>query len=437
MRTAHVALLLVAAALVLPHGSHAYANSCKQVPWLPNVDQSPSNPAYYGHCTDAVEEVAQTSNWCTFGKMGYWPTGASAEAKKCMKFARMTVYRGPVLGATPTHRGACNYMLNGSDAQALVAVSTKYLKTAQGGWVPDKGACGSCMCIRLHGIDDVYNPGVNARQKAAATGMLGLTFMAVVGDRCGECDDDHIDVLLDRPLAYSPYNANNPTENSNATKVNAWSGKRGFNQTNYIPGAQPGAPEDVGTWVADWQWVPCDWTHDQCASMMASMNYTVYTPSMSPGVNSTTLKATNTSRMGNTTTTTTSPTPSPVASSTVKVPTPSPSPSPAKSPTPSPASTSVPCTSKAASYAQCGGTSACPAGVTCSDAQWPGVCCATGFTCMRQNEYYWGCMNSPVPSPASSTVKPSTNSEPFDGSADVETAVIGEEQVVDEVVMVV
>jgi hypothetical protein len=41
-----------------------------------------------------------------------------------------------------------------------VAVSTKYLKTAQGGWVADKGACGACMCIHLHGADNEYNTGV-------------------------------------------------------------------------------------------------------------------------------------------------------------------------------------------------------------------------------------------------------------------------------------
>ncbi len=36
----------------------------------------------------------------------------------------------------------------------------------------------------------------------------GLTFAAIVGDRCGECEDDHVDVLIDRPLSYSYYDPN-------------------------------------------------------------------------------------------------------------------------------------------------------------------------------------------------------------------------------------
>lgn len=72
-------------------------------------------------------------------------------------------------------------VLKGSDEKALVAVSTKYLKTYQGGWNPSSpGACGKCMCIRLHGADEGYNPGV---QKDAAKRALGLTFMGQVGDR--------------------------------------------------------------------------------------------------------------------------------------------------------------------------------------------------------------------------------------------------------------
>jgi hypothetical protein len=59
----------------------------------------------------------------------------------------------------------------------MVAVSTKYLKTYQGGWAGDKGACGKCMCIRLHGGDDKFNAGL---QKESVKRHLGLTFMGKV-----------------------------------------------------------------------------------------------------------------------------------------------------------------------------------------------------------------------------------------------------------------
>lgn len=50
--------------------------------------------------------------------------------------------------------------LEGSNETAMVAVSTKYLKTSQHGWVDDKGSCGRCMCIHVRGVDNLYNPGV-------------------------------------------------------------------------------------------------------------------------------------------------------------------------------------------------------------------------------------------------------------------------------------
>ena len=126
------------------------------VPDVPGVDQSPSNPAAYGRCTNAIEpHVASSgSNWCAFGAnrpkaFGAWPAGPSPAAKRCLKFGRMTVYRGPLYGSEPRHKGACNVDLVGSNESAVVAVSTKYLKTAQHGWAEDKGSCGKCMCVHI------------------------------------------------------------------------------------------------------------------------------------------------------------------------------------------------------------------------------------------------------------------------------------------------
>jgi hypothetical protein len=62
-------------------------------------------------------------------------------------------------------------------------------------------------------VDELYNTGV---KYYAAKAHFGLTFKATVGDRCGECEDDHIDVLLDRPLAYAPWTPATPRENEHA-----------------------------------------------------------------------------------------------------------------------------------------------------------------------------------------------------------------------------
>ena len=72
---------------------------------------------------------------------------------------------------------ACKKNIKGDDKAALVAVSTKYLKTYQGGWAADKGACGKCICVRLHGGDDKFNSGIN---KNAAQKHIGLTFLGKV-----------------------------------------------------------------------------------------------------------------------------------------------------------------------------------------------------------------------------------------------------------------
>ncbi|KAL0031404.1 hypothetical protein WJX79_009403 [Trebouxia sp. C0005] len=51
-------------------------------------------------------------------------------------------------------------------------------------------------------------------------------------------------------------------------------------------------------------------------------------------------------------------------------------------------------------YAQCGGESNCPSGVTCSDSQWPIGCCPTGDSCTRSSASYWQCLpGTPSPPP--------------------------------------
>mgnify|MGYP001811057928 CR=1 FL=1 len=107
-----------------------------------------------------------------------------------------------------------------------------------------------------------------------------------VGDRCGECEDDHIDLLQDRPLSFAPFNPQVEHDNYNAPYVNAKDGLRGFSDPKYMRGGAM-TLENAGAWTADWQWVPCDWSHSKCANLMKNMGYkTVWTPKKTEGVDS-------------------------------------------------------------------------------------------------------------------------------------------------------
>ncbi|KAI8462327.1 MAG: hypothetical protein J3K34DRAFT_194117 [Monoraphidium minutum] len=282
---AALALALAAAAAPAARAAAAGGGKCGQLPFVSGVDQSPSDPNNYGKCTGALEKHIDNnfSHWCRFGQLGMWPDGPSAPAKKCLKFGRTTIYRGPIYGSSSQHKAACNKWLAGDDHAALVAVSTKYLKTYQGGWAADKGACDKCMCVRLHGGDDKFNGGL---QKETLSKHIGLTFLAKVGDRCAECEDDHIDLLQDRPLTFAPFNPAREADNYNAPYANAKSGLRGFADPQYMRGSQYSL-ENAGAWTADWQFVPCGWSHSQCANLMKGMGYKdVWTPKMTEGVDS-------------------------------------------------------------------------------------------------------------------------------------------------------
>ena len=72
--------------------------------------------------------------------------------------------------------------------------------------------------MRVHGADVAYNPGAD---RAAVKRLVGLAFAAKVGDRCAECEDDHVDALLDRPLAYAPYDAARADPDGQVTNLKA------------------------------------------------------------------------------------------------------------------------------------------------------------------------------------------------------------------------
>lgn len=171
--------LLLATLLLASAGGALAGSSCKEIPDAQWMDQSPTNPSMYGKCSSAMESwLIPQSHWCKFGDLGMWPAGGPpARAKQCLKFGRLTIFRGPIYGSSPAHKAACNAVLRGADDAALIAVSTKYLKTYQGGWAKDTGACNKCMCVRLHGGDAKYNTGL---QKDVVSRFMGLTFLGKV-----------------------------------------------------------------------------------------------------------------------------------------------------------------------------------------------------------------------------------------------------------------
>jgi hypothetical protein len=49
--------------------------------------------------------------------------------------------------------------------------------------------------------------------------------------------------------------------------------------------------ENAGAWTADWQFVPCSYTHAQCGTLMRAMGYdNVWAPKMTEGVDSFSLR---------------------------------------------------------------------------------------------------------------------------------------------------
>lgn len=153
---------------------------CPSVPLLAYPDQSPTAQVDWGRCTGYVDANQQFSNWCTAPDFIPYPTTPPDSASKCLKFGRMTVYTGPIIGKDANHFGACDVPLVGSDSHALVAVSTKYLNSKQSGWEVDPGACGQCMCVRLNGIDLAFT---GAEFADTVLPHVGIAFAAKVGDR--------------------------------------------------------------------------------------------------------------------------------------------------------------------------------------------------------------------------------------------------------------
>ena len=260
-------LLRIASTLMAAVG--AVHGAPMPVPRVAGVDQSPTPRAEYGKCTHAMQpQYMRSSHWCRFNRLGSFPEYPNTLAQKAFKFGRQTMYRGSIYA----QKAACNVDMVGSDTHASVAVSTQYLKDFQGGWAADKGACGKCMCIGILGGDDQYNKGL---QKQAVNAHRLYCFMGKVTDRCAECSNASIDILQDRPYAYAP---NTKNDNPRAHLVNRLAGKRIFTNST-----GPYNPEAVGTWTVLWNFVPCSWSHEQCAQLVGSYGYKTRAPKTTPG----------------------------------------------------------------------------------------------------------------------------------------------------------
>lgn len=97
-------------------------------------------------------------------------------------------------------------------------------------------------------------------------------------------------MLQDRPLTFAPFDPSNEDNNYNAPFVNAKDGLRGISDPSYMRGGKYSL-ENVGAWTADWQWVPCSWSHTQCAGLMKNMGYdNVWIPQKVEGVDSFSLR---------------------------------------------------------------------------------------------------------------------------------------------------
>jgi len=128
------------------------------------------------------------------------------------------MYPGPI-----GHQGWCGKPLHGAADIAAVAISTKYI--AAHGQSPYSDYCGKCMCITINDVDKTSNNQVNVDYSP----YVGKTFKGRVMDQCPECEDDHIDILVDRPY------------------------------TNIVPES---IMFSVGVWTTEWRFIDCQETCD-------------------------------------------------------------------------------------------------------------------------------------------------------------------------------
>jgi hypothetical protein len=182
----------------------------------------------YGKCKKIAKDMFAKSHWCSR------PALTGKPSRPGLKYGRQSIFSGPV----GKQQGWCGKILRGSNTTAVIAISSKYLPLH--GVSPNSQYCGKCMCVRVRGPDETTNP----HYPKVATKYAGKIFKGIVHDMCPECEDDHIDVLADRPYTQSPQDRWNP----NAKMHNAIPGPR------IIP---HNVAYGVGIWKVEWNFVPC------------------------------------------------------------------------------------------------------------------------------------------------------------------------------------
>ncbi len=184
----------------------------------------------YGVCRAIHPEMKPRSHWCKRGALYGEPSHPS------LKYGRQTVYAGPI----GIHRGWCGRHLKGDNSAAGVAISTKYINLKSVS--PHSPYCGQCVCIRIVGADLTSN---RYPPKEAAN-YFGKILKGRVEDLCPECEDDHIDILADRPYTFGPVDKYNPM----AARMNS------------IPPTTRIVPRNiaygVGIWRVEWQFASCN-----------------------------------------------------------------------------------------------------------------------------------------------------------------------------------
>jgi hypothetical protein len=163
-----------------------------------------------------VMKGAALSAYCTN------PRGAVKPSKRfkdspCLKVGRATTFghQNDAIYKNPCWAYHCHFSFKKDSALipkgALpVALSTKYLKDHHGRaagvrgnpadcspetWPNKKelGACQKCICARVVGIDSSME-GTSSGPQAEKDGTVGTIFKGFAIDRCGECEDEHVDV---------------------------------------------------------------------------------------------------------------------------------------------------------------------------------------------------------------------------------------------------
>ncbi len=96
---ANLGAILAACLVALLQVAAVTAGTCDGMSYVKGADHSATG-GNVGRCNQIEPNSAKSSHWCKGPALRSWPDGPNGKAKQCMKFGRLTAYRGEALQAS-------------------------------------------------------------------------------------------------------------------------------------------------------------------------------------------------------------------------------------------------------------------------------------------------------------------------------------------------